>query len=215
MNHALHGSQTPTTAFVPSSMGLASSGYFDDGDLLEAKELLNKGLEELGLTKLALNHLKLSYASSDKSHRIAQVLQQQWLEALNIKVDLEALEPKVYFFNLNQKNYDLAISSWFADFNDPINFLEIFADKTHLSNRTAFEDSNLKTLVSLSYKEKDSLNRLKILKQVEQGLLDSMPIIPLSNAQMMYVKKEKVKDVTLSGTGEIDFKWAYIENLQL
>ena len=212
MNHALHGSQTPTTAFVPSSMGITSDDYFDDGNLLEAKILFQKGLNEAGIKKHSLPQLKLSYASSDKNHRIAQVLQQQWLETLDLKVDLEALEPKIYFFNLNQKNYDLAISSWFADFNDPINFLEVYADKTHLSNRTAFEDSNLKFLVSLSYQETNPVNRLKILKQVEQGLLDSMPIIPLSNAQMMYVKKEKVKDVSLTGTGEIDFKWAYIEN---
>lgn len=212
MNHALHGSQTPTTAFVPSSMGITSDDYFEDGDILEAKILFQKGLDEIGIHQNSLPHLKLSYASSDKNHRIAQVLQQQWLEILGLKVDLEALEPKIYFFNLNQKNYDLAISSWFADFNDPINFLEVYADKTHLSNRTAFEDSNLKFLVSLSYQETNPVNRLKILKQVEQGLLDSMPIIPLSNAQMMYVKKEKVKDVSLTGTGEIDFKWAYIEN---
>ena len=93
MNHALHGSQTPTTAFVPSSMGITSDDYFDDGNLLEAKILFQKGLNEAGIKKHSLPQLKLSYASSDKNHRIAQVLQQQWLETLDLKVDLEALEP--------------------------------------------------------------------------------------------------------------------------
>jgi oligopeptide transport system substrate-binding protein len=212
VNHALHGSQTPATQFVPPVMGLNPQSPFKDGNIIEAKLLLEKACEEAGISLQTLNQLRLSYPSSDRAHRIAQVLQQQWLENLGLRITLEPLEPKVYFSQVAHKNFDLAIASWFADFNDPINFLEVYRTSSHLSNRTAYEDPEMEQLINLSYREKDPAARLQILSLAEKKLLDGMPIIPLSHASLIYVKNEMVHDVVLSGTGEIDFKWAYIDD---
>lgn len=211
VNHALHGSQTPTTGFVPKCMGLQETSYFADGDQSKAIDFLCMGLNELGLEKKDIGTIKLSYPASDKMHRIAQVLQQQWLESLNILVELESLEPKVYFSNLSKKNFDLAISSWFADYNDPINFLEIYSAAANGSNRTQWEDKVLTSVIKASYKESNPIQRTEMLKMVEKGLIDAMPIIPLSNHEFYYIKNKKIKNVLLNGTGEIDFRNAYIE----
>jgi oligopeptide transport system substrate-binding protein len=193
-------------------MGLNPQSPFKDGNIIEAKLLLEKACEEAGISLQTLNQLRLSYPSSDRAHRIAQVLQQQWLENLGLRITLEPLEPKVYFSQVAHKNFDLAIASWFADFNDPINFLEVYRTSSHLSNRTAYEDPEMEQLINLSYREKDPAARLQILSLAEKKLLDGMPIIPLSHASLIYVKNEMVHDVVLSGTGEIDFKWAYIDD---
>jgi oligopeptide transport system substrate-binding protein len=212
VNHALHGSQTPTTGLVPISMGLQSSPYFPDNNPTEANTLLEKGLKELSFDRSNLSSITLSYPVSDKSHRIAQVLQQQWLEKLNVLVELVPLEPKVFLSNLSQKNFDLALCSWFADFNDPVNFLEVYSSTQNGSNRTQWEDGFVYTQIKDSYAKSNPLERIQTLKNVEKCLIDAMPIIPLANHDFLYVKKEKIKDVFLSGTGEIDFRSAYLEN---
>ncbi len=213
VNHALHGSQTPTTGLVPIVMGFQESPYFKDGDKELALKYLDLGLKELNLNKDDLNLIKLSYPASDKMHRIAQVLQQQWLESLDILVELESLESKVYFSNLTQKQFDIALSSWFADFNDPINFLEIYASKNNGSNRTQWEDSAFSQGIDHSYHHSNPLARVETLKNVEKCLIEAMPIIPISNHDFLSLKKDRVKEVFISSTGEIDFRWAYIDNL--
>ena len=211
MNHALHGSQSPTTGLVPLSMGLQDQPYFDDANKHLAIEYLEKGLHHLGVEKKNFPLVKLSYPASDKMQRIAQVLQQQWLENLDILVQLESLEPKVYFSNLSQKNFDFAIGSWFADFNDPINFLEIFSSKENGSNRTQWEDNFYSGQIKNSYFINDSKERLSCLKNIEKCLIEAMPIIPLSNHDFIYVKNQKLENIELNGFGEIDFRSAFVK----
>lgn len=211
VEHALHNSQTPTTTFVPSTLGLNNQMSLFSEDLQIAKHYLQEGLKELNQDKNSFSLVHLSYPASDKMHRIAQVLQQQWLEKLDILVELESLEPKIYFSNLSNKQFDLAISSWFADFSDPINFLEIFSSKDNGMNRTEWEDPAIGASLKASYAITNPLDRIKSLQNIEKCLIDAMPIIPLSNHQFLYVKKEGVHDVILTTNGEIDLRYAYIQ----
>lgn len=212
VNHALHGSQTPTTGFVPLNMGLQDQPYFEDCNLILAKECLEIGLKESRLEKKDFKLIKLSYPASDKMHRIAQVIQQQWLENLDILIELEGLEPKIYFSNLSSKNFDLAISSWFADFNDPVNFLEIFSSKENGSNRTQWEDPAIAEELNSSYSKSNPLDRINALKNIEKCIIEAMPIIPLSNQDFMYVKNSRVQGLDINSMGEIDFKFAYLKD---
>jgi len=53
--------------------------------------------------------------------------------------------------------------------------------------------------------------RLHVLQESEKILMKEMPIIPLFHSNMLYVKKENVKDVILTTTGTMDVKWASVE----
>ena len=119
------GEQKPAMALVPPSIFSENEeGYFGDADVEGAKEYLEKGLEELGLDKLP--KVKLSYNTDEGHAAIAQAVQDMWKKNLEVDVELNNEEWNVYLDSMGEGNYQVYCMGWIADFNDAINFLEIF-----------------------------------------------------------------------------------------
>lgn len=208
IENVTQGEQAVATGLVPAAMGLKNEPYFQDGDGELAKSYFKQALEELNLTKPPA--ISLMYVAGDRNHTIAQAVQQQWREAFGIEVKLEAIERKVYFDKLSKRDYQLATSSWTADFKDPINFLEVFKYKAGGSNNTAWEHPRYTALLDLAMGAIDKEKRMGFLKESETLLMDEMPVIPVFYYTMLYVMNEQIHDVVLTSLGNIDFKWAYI-----
>lgn len=210
--HVLQGGQVPAKSFVPPEMGLAENGYFHDFHLEKAKSFLLDALLELDVTFSNLEPIRISYSSSERNAFIAQAVQKQWEQGLGIRVELEAVEPKVYFQRISQKEYQVAASSWTADFNDPINFLEVFKFKDAGSNNTNWENPKYIDLLKQSGLCKNIEERKRILREAEQILMDQMPLIPLFHFALNYLQKEGISGVALSPMGQLDFRWAHFDH---
>ena len=109
---------------------------------------------------------------------------------------------------MSSKEFQLAASSWVPDFNDPINFLEVFKYKQGGTNNTNWESAKYIDLLELSALCKDSEERKNFLRAAEQILMEQMPIIPVFHFALNYLLKEGLEDVALSPLGQIDFRWA-------
>jgi oligopeptide transport system substrate-binding protein len=190
-------------------MGLQKIAYFKDHAIAEAKNLLKKGLSKKGYSLDKFQEITLTYANNEKSHLIAQTVQEQWKEAFGVKVKLEPLEFKIFFDRVAKEDFLLATGSWTADFNDPVNFLEVFKFKKASTNNTHWENSRYIELLDSSSQVSNKEERLAILSSSEALLMDEMPIIPIFHYTMRYLKEDRLKDVVLSSLGNIDFKWAY------
>jgi oligopeptide transport system substrate-binding protein len=199
-SHITQGNQVAATGLVPIGLGLQDNPYFLDADLEKAKSLLQQDFPKV----------RLLYRADEKNHVLAQALQQQWAKALGVEVELEAVESKIYFDRISKGDYQLATGSWIADFEDPINFLEIFKYKTGGSNNTGWEDAHYIQLLNSANKTADNKQRRVLLKQAEQILIDHMPIIPIFYYRMLYLNRN-IDQVALSSTGGIDFKWAKVD----
>lgn len=209
VDHVTRGNQIPATGLVPISLKLQEQPYFQDGDLVEARRLFEEGIAAQQLTKENLPEISLLYGSSERSHHIAQAIQQQWFEAFGIRISLQSVEGKVYFDRISKQDFQLSFGDWIADFADPINFLEVFKYKKGSSNNTLWENSHYAKLLERSIQIANPKQRLELLAESEQILIDEMPIIPIFYYTMLYINPPYVKDVVLSSMGQIDFKWAY------
>jgi len=201
--------QQPALGLVPPSMSVNPNPYFKDGDVEAAKKLLEEGMKELGINQLP--PITLSFNTSEGHKKIAEAIQDQWKKALGVEVKLENKEWAVYLEDLHQGNYQIGRSGWLGDFNDPINFLEMFKEKNGGNNDTLWENAQYKELLNKSALEVDPEKRKQVLAQAEQILMDEMPIAPIYYYTNSYVKNDNVKGVVLDGLGFIDFKWATIE----
>ncbi len=199
VEHLLRGGQTVATSLVPKEMGI-SEGYFEPC-LVEARAIISE-IEE------PIAPVVISYYNNERNTLIAQTLQRQWQENLNIKVEIEAVEPKVFFQKISQKNYQIAIGSWTADFNDPINFLEVFKSKDNGTNNTGWENLDYIDLLNRSAICTDKEERKRILHSAEKILMDEMPIIPIYHFALNYVKNEALTGVYLSPQGHLDLRTA-------
>ncbi len=198
VSHITQGNQVAATGLVPTGLGLQDNPYFLETDVKE--DLLQQDFPKV----------KLLYRADDKNHALAQGLQQQWMKSLGILVELEAVESKIYFDRVSKGDYQLATGSWIADFEDPMNFLEVFKYKKGGSNNTGWEDAHYIHLLNCANKTMDSKQRILLLKQAEQVLMDHMPMIPIYYYRMLYLNRD-VHQVALSSIGGIDFKCAKID----
>ena len=209
IDNILQTGQIPATGAVPPSMVLNPNGYFKDNDLETAKKLLEEGLKEKGLTKLP--PITLSYNTSEGHKKIAEAIQDQWKKNLGVDVKLENKEWKVYLEDMHAGNFQVGRMGWLGDFNDPINFLELYNDKMGGNNDTRWENPKFKELLNQSALEADPEKRKKILADAEQILMDEMPIMPIYFYTNSWVAKENVKGIVIGGLGDVDWKWATVE----
>jgi len=209
VEHVTQGYQRPAEAIVPPSLGLHLKSYFEDADIPAAFTAFQEALKELHLSIDDIPPITLSYGSSDRDHKIAQAVQQQWSKALGLDIQLQSLELQVFREKLKQGDFQIASGGWYADYHDPINFLEVFKYKTNATNATRWEDPHYTELLNASSSEADPLKRLDMLKSAEAILLEQMPVAPLFFAVFNYVKDDNLLGVYFSDLGYLDFKYAF------
>ncbi len=210
IEHILGGNQSVATGPVPLSMHLHDAPYFTDGDQAYAAKLFEEALSDNMWTRDMFPPVTLTYVATERTAKIAQLVQQQWHETLGIPVELEALENHVYRSQAKLGNYQIGTGEWIADFHDPLAFLELFKSTDNGMNDTNWQSREFARLIERSSMEADPLMRQKLLLQAETLLMEAMPIIPLYHYAFDYVKRENVKDVVLSPLGTTDFKSAKV-----
>ena len=141
--------QTPAASFVPDFMysydyeypvdnGDYGKGYFSITDLdanrEEAIELLKfAGFEftDDGMLSDA-TPLTLHYLTNDSSGHIAVAeAMQQDLAAVGIEMTIDKEDWDTFLEDRKNGNYDVGRNGWTADYNDPINLLEIFTSNNN------------------------------------------------------------------------------------
>jgi oligopeptide transport system substrate-binding protein len=211
VENALGGCQVAATGYIPAVFGLQQLSSFQ----VESREAslghLEEGLQLLKMRDVEMPVLEIIYAFSERNQRIVQLLQEVWQKELGIRTKLSALEPKIYFDKVARGDYEVALGSWMADFNDPVAFLEIFRTKTTGANHTRWENESYRALLDASTLETDSDIRQKLLISCENILLEELPVIPLFHFNLLYVKDSKLQDLFISNLGVIDFRWARVQ----
>ncbi|HEY4601804.1 MAG TPA: peptide ABC transporter substrate-binding protein [Cerasibacillus sp.] len=208
IDNITQGEQQPAMALVPSAIFAKNEqGYFNDNDVEEAKKYLEKGLEELGLDSLP--NVKLSYNTSEAHGAIAQAVQDMWKENLGVEVELNNEEWAVYLDSMGAGNFQVGRMGWIADFNDAINFLEIF-ETVGGNNYTNWENAEYQELLKKSRTETDIDAREELLHQAEDIFMEELPIAPVYFYTNVWTKKDYVKDVEVSPLGVVQYKWGYI-----
>jgi len=209
-DHVLQGGYQPAWSLVPPEMGLV------EADLLaeDAKFYFAKALKELKLEGKPLKPLVISYKASSRNSILAQAIQQQWEKVLGIKVELEAVEPKVFFQRISKIDFEIILSDWIADFNDPINFLDVFKYKSGGTNCTHWESPKYIDLLNRSDLCGEEKQRKRLMKEAEAILMDEMPIIPIFHYVFNYMQNKKLENVVLSPIGQIDFRWAEMREIR-
>jgi peptide/nickel transport system substrate-binding protein/oligopeptide transport system substrate-binding protein len=112
-------------------------GYFDpyaiskdpDGTTAKAVELLKAAGYKFGDDgKLsAENPIQLEYLTNTNTGHIATAESiQQDLAAVGIELTIQQQDWNVFLQERKQGNFDFAREGWLADFNDPINMLEMW-----------------------------------------------------------------------------------------
>ena len=143
--------QVPANAFIPAGMMDGHGGVFKENDAdytypdeesvgyfdpVYSNENVDEAimlLEEAGFTMTAdgmldaSNPISFEYVTNESSGHIAvaEAIQQD-LAVVGIDMTIKTLEWSVFLNERKAGNFDVARNGWIADFNDPINMLEMW-----------------------------------------------------------------------------------------
>ncbi len=138
-------------------------------------------------------HLSLVYETFEEpnNRRIAAVLQAM-MRPIWVDIDVRAMDASAHASNLKQGDYDLGAASWFADFDDASNFLDLLRPSSG-NNYGGYRNPLFVTLLDAAQDEPDAVKRTDLLRQAEATALNDYPWIPVrfrvsQNLVQPYVK---------------------------
>ncbi len=208
----MKGDQKPAGSLVPPGMGIQSRPPLYN--VAEAAKLFELALLDMGMTRNDLPEITLSYVSSERMQKIAELLAQNWKTAFNIDVKLEGSVPHTFYDKFFAEEYDLAAGSWFADYYDPMSFLSVFQYKDNGTNYTGWENADYTRLLNQSNAEANPVRRMTLLQNAQNVLMDDAPILPLFHFAFSYGKNDNFEQATLSPMGMVDIDDAYFINVK-
>lgn len=141
---------------------------------------------------------------------IAEAIQSMWKEHLGVNVALLNQEWKVYMDSERNFDYDISRAGWVGDFNDPINFLEIWT-KDNGNNRTGWYSDEYERLLEQSRRTADQEQRYEVFQKAEKILLDEAPLLPIYYYTHVYFKSARVKNWHSNLLSYFSFKDVYLE----
>ena len=191
----------------------AKDAYVKQGvayDLPQAKRLLKAGLKATGTKQL---NLTLMCDDLAVTKTVAQYIQAELEKLPNVKVSLNTLPYKTRLSRSNSGNFDLVLSSWGADFADPINFLSLMTTG-NTNNNGSFSDAQYDALIKKS--ENQDANRptarYNDLVKAEKRLMTQQGVIPLYQPATVELWNPKVTGYVWNPAGmSRGYQWMAVE----
>lgn len=197
------------TAFVPPDFAGEKNSYFPEYDPKLALKLFEQALAETGYTRENFPPIRFAFSHLSPSPRRAQALQGMWRKVLGVEVNLSALE-SLRPVQISG-DFDISLASWVGDYQDPINFLQLYQYRHGPKNFPRWENEEyieaLNCAMSLSSLEE----RKPYYKKAESILMDEMPIAPLTFPKSPYICSKRLKNIYCNPIGYVDFHWAHLE----
>jgi oligopeptide transport system substrate-binding protein len=127
---------------------------------------------------------------------VALIIRNQWRANLNIPIDLEQMEVKVFADRLHHHDLAIARADWIGDYPDPTTFTDKFKSDND-DNNAAWSNADYDRLCAEAETETDPHKRLNLLSQAESILLQDAPVIPLYYYVDAYMFSSRVKGIEL------------------
>ncbi|MFJ6960063.1 MAG: peptide ABC transporter substrate-binding protein [Lactiplantibacillus plantarum] len=175
-----------------------------------AQKLWKQGLKETGIKKLSIQLL----ASNDEPNKpISQYLKSALEKNLDgMTVNLSNIPSKVASSRAQSGDFDLYLSGWGADFNDPISHLQIMTNNSGY-NYAKYNSSTYNALVNKAQNQdaNDTSARWQDMINAEKTIMKDQGITPLYQTVYSYLQNPKVKGIIHNTAGtQWNYKYAYI-----
>jgi oligopeptide transport system substrate-binding protein len=175
----------------------------------KAKQLWQEGLKELGLSQAPA--IELLGDDTPAAKQSMEFIQEQLRVNLGAKVQITSVPFKERLERGKNQRFDLLISGWGPDYNDPMTFLDLFTSDNSF-NRGKYSNPEYDELIKKSKENGDFKQRFEDLKKAEQILIEDAGIAPLYYRTKIAVKKPFIKDWYWSAIGpEYTLKWASVD----
>jgi oligopeptide transport system substrate-binding protein len=212
------GTLLPTNHIVPQGM----PGYNPNltgpagvkgtsGDPQLAKQLLQQGMQEEGLTLATFPPVTLHVANlgDPDTNNAHSALQQMWQSVLGVNVKIEGEDRSKFFADVdaaahNPKGYQMWASDWYADYPDPQDWITLLFSPNATKNSENYGQNNgpynaeqqaNQRLMQQADVNLDFNSRMQQYNQIEQNIVNDVGWIPEFQVENDYLLKPCVAGI--------------------
>lgn len=155
--------------------------------------------------------LELLIREGEGHYYLASALKEQWQQVLGIDVQIVALPWEKLSERLKQRNFQIALQGFSADYADHYAFLEPFGQGSG-NNYSGWTQRGLQEEIERLKTESDEGKRRELFLQAERLVLEGMPLLPIFDYTRTYAAKPWVQGLYFPAVGPLaDFKKTFLE----
>lgn len=191
VKHITGNGELPAYSLVPPATGDSPKMTASAGSPQQRKQRARELYAGAGFDPHEPLQIELRYNTSLANRRLGLAVAAMWQEVLGIDTRLRNEEWKV-FVQTRRAGLITEVfrGGWFADYADPLNFLEPFTRGNAL-NAVAYADDEFDALVATAAASAGA-DREQALHAAEQRLLDAHALIPLFHYSSKHLVSPKV-----------------------
>ena len=207
----LHGLVPNDFSFSPEDNEdfRAINGDFNEGSQEDAKALWEEGLADIGKEELTF---ALTVSDDEVHQKSAEFVKNQLETNLDgLTIDIKKVPFEARLEQEKAVDYDMVISTWGPDYNDPMTFLDMWITNGS-ANRMDFSDQAYDDLIDEARAETDEKKRYELLLDTEKKLLDEVHIVPLfQDADSILMRSNINGMLRHPAAPQFDYKWTSLE----
>jgi oligopeptide transport system substrate-binding protein len=185
----LRGGQIPAGSFTPQGINAYTPPQLLNTNIEEAKRLLREAGYPEGK---GLPSFDILYDDTFSKRIIAESIQGMWKSELGIDTRLINEDVKSSQTDRKTGNYQILVSVWIADYEDPTSFLNLWLS-TSSNNFTGWSNADYDAALFAAAQKSELNERSVLLTQAETILLKDTPIIPLYFYTHVFLLQPSVK----------------------
>lgn len=189
-----------------------SYAYPIDGDVEQAQKYLADAMSELGISDPSEIEIEYVTTDAESNKKIAEVIQEQWQNALGIKVNIRQVTYQEIYApdgTFATGDYQVGYAGWGPDYDDPTTYLNLWLSSNDAYTPYANPEYDAK-LAEAQAELDDPDKRMDLLNEAEQILISDGAWVPLQARNQSYLLNPKMKDVTFYSFS-INIDWAYAD----
>lgn len=175
------------------------------GDVDKAKEMFAQALKETGLSANNLPTLTLLTFDDAGAKTCAEVIQNLLKSNFGMEVEIDTQTYSARQEKEHSGDYDLCITNWAPDYNDPMTFLECFTSSNSFNTYFGgMQNSKYDALIAECAVDLDYKDRAEKFFEAEKMVCEELPVIPLFQTSGYWAMKTYLTGITKCGFGAND-----------
>lgn len=150
------------------------------------------------------------YNTMDLHQSIAEALQNMWQTELGVTVTLSNQDWGVFLETRKNGDFVIARNGWIADYNDPIQFLDMFISGGG-NNDSQYKNPAYDALIAKSKSASSPEERFQAMHQAEDILFEDRVMAPIFFYTQPYMQAENVKGMFYAPLGYFFFTHVTLE----
>ncbi|RMC93055.1 peptide ABC transporter substrate-binding protein [Clostridium autoethanogenum] len=212
VKNILNSTALESYSYIPQYTGDGLNGKYINKVFFQGNEDIKKASDMMKSVSSSYGEasLKLIYLDTVENKKTCEAIGESIKKAVGIDVKCEGYEASKFNEKLKKGDYDMAEIKYEGYYDYPLSFLDMWRSASQY-NLYGYRNVQFDNKFMNAKFEKDGTKRIEILKEMENMLMEDMPIIPLYFNDVIISQKNYVQGIYTNKLGNIKLDKAYLD----